>query len=38
VANAVADALVPLGIRHLDLPFTASRVWEAMEAASSPTS
>jgi aerobic carbon-monoxide dehydrogenase large subunit len=35
VANAVADALAPLGIRHLDLPFTASRVWEAMEAVSS---
>jgi carbon-monoxide dehydrogenase large subunit len=35
VANAVADALAPLSIRHLDLPFTASRVWEAMEAARS---
>jgi aerobic carbon-monoxide dehydrogenase large subunit len=34
VANAVADALGPLGIRHLDLPFTASRVWSAMRAAS----
>lgn len=32
VANAVADALVPLGIRHLDPPYTASRVWEAMRA------
>jgi carbon-monoxide dehydrogenase large subunit len=30
IANAVADALAPLGIRHLDPPFTASRVWEAM--------
>jgi carbon-monoxide dehydrogenase large subunit len=30
VANAVADALGPLGIRHVDLPFTASRVWTAM--------
>jgi carbon-monoxide dehydrogenase large subunit len=30
VANAVADALAPLGIRHLDLPFTPSRVWHAM--------
>ena len=29
VANAVADALAPLGIRHLDPPYTASRVWEA---------
>jgi carbon-monoxide dehydrogenase large subunit len=34
VANAVADALAPLGIRHLDPPYTASRVWEAMRAAS----
>jgi carbon-monoxide dehydrogenase large subunit len=33
VTNAVADALAPLGIRHLDPPFTASRVWEAMRAA-----
>jgi carbon-monoxide dehydrogenase large subunit len=34
VANAVADALMPLGIRHLDLPYTAARVWEAIRAAS----
>jgi carbon-monoxide dehydrogenase large subunit len=33
LANAVADALGPLGIRHLDIPFTASRVWTAMHAA-----
>ena len=33
VANAVADALGPLGIRHLDLPFTGSRVWTAMHEA-----
>jgi carbon-monoxide dehydrogenase large subunit len=33
IANAVVDALSPLGIRHLDLPYTASRVWEAMRAA-----
>jgi aerobic carbon-monoxide dehydrogenase large subunit len=32
VANAVCDALAPLGVRHLDLPFTASRVWQAMQA------
>ena len=31
VANAIADALAPLGIGHLDPPFTASRVWEAMQ-------
>ena len=33
VANAVADALAPLGIRHLDLPFTPSRVWSAIRDA-----
>jgi carbon-monoxide dehydrogenase large subunit len=33
IANAVADALSPLGIRHLDPPFTPSRVWEAIRAA-----
>jgi carbon-monoxide dehydrogenase large subunit len=33
VANAVADALAPLRIRHLDLPFTPARVWEALQAA-----
>jgi carbon-monoxide dehydrogenase large subunit len=38
VANAVADALTPLGIRHLDPPFTAPRVWAAMRAASPPPS
>jgi aerobic carbon-monoxide dehydrogenase large subunit len=35
VANAVADALAPLGIRHLDPPYTAARVWEAMRSGSS---
>lgn len=34
VANAVVDALAPLGIRHLDPPYTAARVWEAIRAAS----
>jgi carbon-monoxide dehydrogenase large subunit len=31
--NAVVDALVHLGIDHLDMPLTPSRVWEAIEAA-----
>ena len=30
VANAVMDALAPLGIRHLNFPFTPRRVWEAI--------
>jgi carbon-monoxide dehydrogenase large subunit len=33
VANAVLDALRPLGIRHLDMPFTPARVWEAIQQA-----
>jgi carbon-monoxide dehydrogenase large subunit len=36
IANAVADALSPLGIRHLDPPFTPSRVWEALRSAGGP--
>ncbi len=31
VANAVIDALSPLGIRHLDIPFTPERVWRAIQ-------
>jgi aerobic carbon-monoxide dehydrogenase large subunit len=30
VANAVIDALRPLGINHLDFPFSSARVWRAM--------
>jgi carbon-monoxide dehydrogenase large subunit len=33
VANAVVDALSPLGIRHLDMPFTAQSVWRAIQSA-----
>ncbi len=33
VANAVNDALAPLGIRHLDMPLTAPRVWKAIQDA-----
>ncbi len=32
IANAVIDALEPLGIRHLDLPLTPERVWRAIQA------
>jgi carbon-monoxide dehydrogenase large subunit len=31
VANAVIDALRPLGIHHLDFPFSPARVWSAMQ-------
>jgi aerobic carbon-monoxide dehydrogenase large subunit len=33
VANAVLDALAPFGIRHLDMPFTPGRVWDAIRAS-----
>jgi carbon-monoxide dehydrogenase large subunit len=33
IMNAVMNALTPLGVRHLDMPATPSRVWHAIEAA-----
>jgi carbon-monoxide dehydrogenase large subunit len=33
VANAVIDALSPLGIRHLDMPYTPQTVWRAIQSA-----
>lgn len=37
VANAVLDALEPLGIRHLDLPLTPEKIWRAIhDPASRP--
>jgi aerobic carbon-monoxide dehydrogenase large subunit len=33
IQNAVVDALSPFGVRHIDLPLTAERVWRAIEAA-----
>jgi carbon-monoxide dehydrogenase large subunit len=33
VANAVIDGLSPLGIRHLDMPYTDQTVWQAIQAA-----
>jgi carbon-monoxide dehydrogenase large subunit len=33
LANAVMDALRPLGIQHLDMPLTSSKVWHAIRAA-----
>jgi carbon-monoxide dehydrogenase large subunit len=36
VANAVMDALAPLGIERLDMPYTPHRVWAAIEATRRP--
>src|ERR1019366_4641710 len=33
LVNAVIDALRPLGVQHLDMPLTPSRLWHAMQAA-----
>src|SRR5205809_164160 len=36
VMNAVLDALAPLGVRHLDMPASAERVWNAIRDARRP--
>jgi len=33
VANAVMDALRPLGVPHLDMPLTSSKIWHAIQSA-----
>jgi carbon-monoxide dehydrogenase large subunit len=33
VANAVMDALAPLGIDHIDMPYTAPKLWAAIQRA-----
>ncbi len=33
VFNAVMDALAPLGVRHLDMPASPERVWQAIQVA-----
>jgi len=33
VVNAVVDALEPYGLRHLDMPLTPRRIWEAINSA-----
>ena len=32
IVNAICDALAPFGVRHVDMPCTPSRVWEAIQA------
>ncbi|HEX2413814.1 MAG TPA: molybdopterin cofactor-binding domain-containing protein, partial [Thermoleophilaceae bacterium] len=34
VVSAVLDALEPTGVRHIDMPLTPMRVWQAIEEAS----
>ena len=33
MVNSVMDALMPLGIRHLDMPLTPEKVWKAINGA-----
>jgi carbon-monoxide dehydrogenase large subunit len=33
IVNAVIDALSPLGVKSLDMPATAQRIWQAMRDA-----
>ncbi len=37
LANAVIDALRPLGVQHLDMPLTPSKLWHAMQAGKNAT-
>ena len=37
VANAVLDALAPLGITHLDMPLTPLKIWQAIQSAKART-
>ena len=34
IQSAVVDALSHLGIRHLDMPATSEKVWQAIRSAS----
>jgi carbon-monoxide dehydrogenase large subunit len=33
IANAVMDALAPLGIKHIDMPLTAEKIWQAIQSS-----
>lgn len=33
IASAVLDALSPLGIKHLDMPLTPQKIWQAIQTA-----
>jgi carbon-monoxide dehydrogenase large subunit len=36
VVSAVADALAPFGVRHLDMPLKPEKIWKAIRAALKP--
>jgi carbon-monoxide dehydrogenase large subunit len=33
IVNAVMDALTPLGVKHIDMPTTNARIWQAMQSS-----
>ena len=35
--NAICNALAPLGVRHIEMPLTPARIWDAIAAAASRT-
>jgi carbon-monoxide dehydrogenase large subunit len=37
LVNAVLDALAPLGVKHIDMPLSAERVWQAINDAKGET-
>jgi carbon-monoxide dehydrogenase large subunit len=36
IMNAIVDALEPYGVRHMDMPATPGRVWDAMQGKAQP--
>jgi carbon-monoxide dehydrogenase large subunit len=36
IMNAIVDALEPYGVRHMDMPATPARGWEAMQGRAEP--
>ena len=36
IVNAICDALKPYGVRHVDMPCTPARVWDAMQGKGAP--
>src|SRR5712691_9249573 len=36
VQNAIVDAVAPLGVRHIDMPASPQRVWQALREAAAP--
>jgi len=33
ITNAIVDALSDLGVRHIEMPATSERVWQAIQEA-----